>query len=454
MTFEQSFDNQGTITLSNGAMTSGVGSYEGSLVDLGTLTNDGTLMATGMESANSPHTIAATELINNGLISNTHDLSLFTPTLINDGSISIGSGTTMTITDGVSGSHTQFTNHGDIVGGNGAMGGYLDVTDAVFVSDGVIKFGDATDAGTLHVTGDMTLLGSSHMVFDVNAGGVGSTFCDQFQFSGGTLTLGGELDLSVHNAPNIGESFSAISLTVGGNTSTVMTGEFTAMHGLDGGSGSTWLLDPTWNANGLSFTVESAANLGSNATYSTSMTGGTYGSVSEYVVGGGSNEIVHLGGGNDVYIGHGGYNQIGVTDLNFHFLDGGAGGGNELMWENQGSGSTAKVFDVSKIVANALQHFDVLNLSNASSDSGNAVLDLAHVLTMTNGTSAVTGTTNSLVVIGGNNSSVSFNDSGWHQDGQVNLTVDNHQDSYTQYSNTNANGTTAHVLIDSHTHVH
>ena len=47
----------------------------------------------------------------------------------------------------------------------------------------------------------------------------------------------------------------------------------------------------------------------------------------------------------------------------------------------------------------------------------------------------------------------SFADSGWHADAQVNVSVDGHHDSYTQYSNTSSNGTTAHVLVDSRTHV-
>ena len=65
---------------------------------------------------------------------------------------------------------------------------------------------------------------------------------------------------------------------------------------------------------------------------------------------------------------------------------------------------------------------------------------------MTNGTNTLTGDTNTLVVIGGVNSQVTFEDANWTQGPTENLTVDGHQDSYTQYSNGNV-----HVLLDSHT---
>jgi hypothetical protein len=65
---------------------------------------------------------------------------------------------------------------------------------------------------------------------------------------------------------------------------------------------------------------------------------------------------------------------------------------------------------------------------------------------MLNGTNAVTGTANALVVIGASN--VSMADGGWQATGNAELTVNGQHDSYTQYSN----GDT-HVYVQSHTHV-
>ena len=169
-------------------------------------------------------------------------------------------------------------------------------------------------------------------------------------------------------------------------------------------------------------------------------------------IGTGSNEVVHLGGGADVFIGHGGNNYVGVggssygSGTTFHFLDGGSGGNNQLVWE--GSSNTNSTFDMTQLQANALQNFDVLNLANSNTG---AKLDLAHIMSMTNGANSVTGTANTLVIIGSGGSSsnsVSFADSGWHQDGQANLSVNGQQDSYTQYSNGDA-----HVLVENNVHV-
>ena len=193
----------------------------------------------------------------------------------------------------------------------------------------------------------------------------------------------------------------------------------------------------------LTVTGHAATVLGSN-TYFSETTANT----ASYVIGNtGGNDEVHLGNGADVFVGKGGSNSVGVSGTDFHFLDGGVGGNNQLVWE----GASTSNLDFTKLQINAIQNFDVLKLN--SSTNNDVVLDLAHLLPMTNGTNAVTGTNHTLVVIGGDQASyshVSFADSGWHEDGKVDLTVNNQHDSYTQYSS--ANGS-VHVLVDSHTGV-
>jgi hypothetical protein len=268
------------------------------------------------------------------------------------------------------------------------------------------------------VTGSLTLHDSSHLVLDYWSGGF-----DRLNVSG-SLTLDGTLDIYSHATP--GGSATLMTWGSGG-----LSGAFEVIHGIDSGSG--WIWDPTLGSTSLSVTAHAATTVNGNGVYNG-------GAAADYVIGYGANEEVHLGGGADVYAGHGSYNTIGVSDMNFHFLDGGAGGGNTLLWENH----SGQAFDLSSLWNNAVQNFDVLDLSQASNN--NAVLDLAHLQSMVNGTNAVTGTGNALVVIGG--SSVTLAGSGWQTGGTAELTVNGQHDSYTQYSN----GDT-HVYVENHTHV-
>lgn len=144
-----------------------------------------------------------------------------------------------------------------------------------------------------------------------------------------------------------------------------------------------------------------------------------------------------------MFYGKGGSNIVGIGDDDFHFINGGSGGNNQLWWEGT---DFNKAFDMTQLQTNALQKFDVLDLSHAS--NGSAILDLAHILSMTDGVNAVTGKAHELVVIGADNGSVSFADQGWQATGQVDLVVNGQQDSYTQYSKNDTS-----VLVSSDTHV-
>ncbi|WP_170958806.1 LamG-like jellyroll fold domain-containing protein [Magnetospirillum sp. 15-1] len=405
LTLAHALDNLGRIEMSGGGDFGGT-----SLIVDGVLTNHGSMVIGG---SNDADTITATSFDNYGVVGVSHALNLTVGTFDNHATLSLSGGNSLTVGDSGAMTHAHFDNHGKIGGSGG-----IDVVDADFVNHGYINPGDSTSAGTLNVTGGLTLANDSHVVMDF----WGSSF-DRLNVNG-VLTLDGTLDLYTHGTINT--QMSATLLTW-----TSQAGSFDVIHGIDSGTG--WIWDPTVSGNSLSVTSHSASYVNGNGYYSGS--GGT-----DYVVGYGSNEVVHLNGGADVYAGHGSYNTIGVSDLAFHFLDGGSGGGNTLQWEN----ACGQSFDLSALWKNAIQNFDVLDLSHASNN--NAVLDLAHLHSMLNGTNAVTGTTNALVVIGGSN--VTLADSGWQATGAAELTVNGQHDSYTQYSN----GDT-HVYVENHTHV-
>ena len=434
-TLLENFDNLGGVELHNGSPGETSVGWQTDLSVAGTFTNDGSLLVDGHNNAYA-HTIEATAFGNNGQMVVDHNLAVTTASFVNAGELTLGTtaaNPTLTIQDSDPTSHASFVNHGKIDGT-----GWLAVHDAVFQSDGLILPGGSGTAGTLHIDGDLTLLTGSHIKLDI---GVGGNSCDELTVGNGTLSLGGELDINWADTVSPGGTYTLLNHSNGIGD---IEGNFNLIHGMDlvvGNNG--WVLDPVFSSTGMTVSVTGATSiLDANTVYSSP------GSTNDYVIGNmGGNDTVHLGDGNDVFVGHGGNNIVGVTAQDFHYLDGGgAGAGNQLQWEASGSNP---VLDLTKLSSpNVLQNFDVLNLSTAGQGGGSAVIDLAHVMAMTMGTNAVTGTANSLVVIGGTNSQVSFADSGWHNDGHVDLTVNNQHDSYTQYSNGNT-----HVLIDSHTHI-
>ncbi|MBI3447282.1 MAG: tandem-95 repeat protein, partial [Magnetospirillum sp.] len=411
---EHAFNNLGVVELNGVDITSG----SASLMVQGALTNHGTIVSDG---ASTPgHVLAATQFDNYGLFEIDHNLTLTVPTLTNYSNLNLSSAT-LTVNDGNASTHAHFDNYGKVSGS-----GAINDLDAVITNHGYINPGASGSVGTVEIAGDMILSSDSHVVADLHWGGSGN---DLFRVDG-ALTLGGTLDLYTHQSLSNGDVASPLSWAS-------VSGAFATIHGMDAGNGFIW--DPNTSAmsTGLTLTAHSASILSGNGDYT-----GTSGT--DYVVAYGSNNVSHLGGGADVYAGHGGYNTVGISDLGFHFLDGGAGGGNVLDWETT---NTNNAFDLSALWKNAIQNFDVLDLSHAA--NGNAVLDLAHLQSMVNGVNAITGTSNALVVIGGANSQVTLADAGWKADGTTaELTVNGQHDSYTQYSNGNT-----HVLVDSHTHV-
>jgi hypothetical protein len=415
ITFQHALTNYGTLDL----RSENADAWSNIFVE-GVLTNYGTLMASGVSGAHEDGVIA-TSLSNHGVIQVNHDLGLsLVGSLDNTGRIILG-GSTLSVWSDDATSTPAFDNHGNIQGS-----GTLDVTQAAFTNHGYLSPGTTGVAGTLNIVGDMTLTDDSHIVLDICPDGVGNGDSDRISVAG-HMELDGILHFSVTARPTI--PMEVLHWTSYG-------GSFDSITGLDNASGG-WLLDPLFNSTGLTLTARDATVIGSNAFFSDT------GITANYVIGSGSNEIVHLGGGADVFYGKGGSNIVGISDDDFHFINGGSGGNNQLWWEGT---DFNKAFDMTQLQTNALQKFDVLDLSHAS--NGSAILDLAHILSMTDGVNAVTGKAHELVVIGADNGSVSFADQGWQATGQVDLVVNGQQDSYTQYSKNDTS-----VLVSSDTHV-
>ncbi|WP_414532732.1 hypothetical protein, partial [Magnetospirillum fulvum] len=409
--FDQTLINNGTLTLSAGAGNSAALSVAPGMENYGTLLVSGD--AAGSAAIN------ADNLGNSGQMTVGQDLTVTAREFGNGGTLTVNA--TLALrddTDSAPDSHLAFTNDGLLAGT-----GTLDLSDATFTNQGYLSPGGLGTAGTLTVEGAMTLGNSSVLALDL----AGPAISDHLTVQGGALTYGGTLVFSILANPTLDTPISVISAP-----DQPIAGYFTALRGMDNG---TLVVDPLFGGHGLSVALHAATRLGSNATYDSS--GET---VNDYLIGTGINETVSLKGGADVFVGHGGGNRIGVSALDFHFIDGGAVGGNELRWD----GGSDSLFDATQIRPEALQHFDLLNLSGG----GDAVLDYAHVKAMTGGTNSYTGTGHTLLVIGGDANHVQLAGGGWEHGDSVNVTVNGHQESYTQYSNDGVR-----VLVDHNAHI-
>jgi len=409
--FDQDLANNGTLTLTAGA------GHSAALSVVSGLNNYGTLLVSGDAAGSAA--ISADRLSNSGQMTVGQDLTVTAHDFGNNGTLTVNA--TLTLRDDAAsapGSHLNFTNDGLLAGT-----GTLDLSDADFTNWGYLSPGGLGSAGRLTVEGSMTLGGTSVLALDL----AGPASSDHLTVQGGTLTYGGKLAFSILANPTLDTSISVISAP-----DQPIAGYFTTLWGMDNG---TLVVDPLFGDHGLSVALHTATRIGSNATYDSS--GET---VSDYLIGTGINETVSLKGGADVFVGHGGGNRIGVSALDFHFIDGGALGGNELRWDG-GGGS---VFDARTIRPEALQHFDLLNLSGG----GDAVLDYAHVAAMGGGANRYTGTDRTLLVIGDENNHVQLVGGGWVAGDTVTLTVNNQQQSYTQYGHDDVR-----VLVDQHAHV-
>lgn len=408
--FDQSLTNAGTLSLSAGAGKSAALSVADSLDNSGSLTVSGD--AAGSAAIN------VDSLLNHGQMMVGQDLTVTAQEFGNAGTLTVNA--TLTLRDDAASapdSHLVFANDGLLAGT-----GTLNLSDAEFTNQGYLGPGGLGSAGTLTVEGSMILGNSSVLALDI----AGPATSDHLTVQGGTLTYGGTLLFSILANPTLDTPISVISAPEPPG------GYFTTLWGMDNGS---VVVDPLFGDHGLSVALHTAARLGSNTAYDSS--GET---VNDYLIGTGINETVSLRGGADVFVGHGGGNRIGVSALDFHFIDGGALGGNELRWD----GGSDSLFDATQIRPEALQHFDLLNLSGG----GDAVLDYAHVKAMTGGTNSYTGTGHTLLVIGGDANHVQLAGGGWEHGDSVNVTVNGHQESYTQYSNDGVR-----VLVDHNAHI-
>ncbi|MBC7951948.1 MAG: FecR domain-containing protein [Rhodospirillaceae bacterium] len=162
----------------------------------------------------------------------------------------------------------------------------------------------------------------------------------------------------------------------------------------------------------------------------------TGGAGNDILTGAAGNDILHAASGGDVVYGNAGNDRIGITDTSFHTLSGGTGI-DTLVWE----GNAATTIDLTK-ASGTIQGFEAVDLSATGAQT--LVLDAQHLLSMTDGTNALTGTNDTLVIMGAGDS-VQLNGGTWTV-GATNATITpNDGHSYSVYSDSSTN---AQVYVD------
>ncbi len=332
------------------------------------LENYGTISTAHPGSASGSAFLIAAQLTNYGTVNANHDLEFnvgtSTDNHVNRGTINIASGATMAI-----GSGDTFTNDetGAITGA-----GTLDVSGAAggtMTNNGIIEAAGNDTAGTLSVIGDMINTESS--VIDIEVGnGTGDTLDVS-----GQMTMAGTLSATFLTAstPVAGDIFNAVSF--GSSAAGSYFDDITGLEG-DGAVMLDILID---EASGVTFTaVDNDLSFTSgNDTFDGS-------SVEDYVYGGDGNDDLVGGGGADVLIGGAGDDVIEVSDNAFHFVDGGEGTDTLVAYNG---------LDMSVVRNDIIDGFERLDLG-----FGALTINGDDVRSITDGTNALTGTENTLVV--------------------------------------------------------
>ena len=212
--------NTGTIQTQDtdqGGGGTGTRSIQAELDNQGTVTID---TAADINKASAAH-------LNSGLIDVNDDLivaqSGTTPTFTSSGTIDIAAGKTITVSGGT------FTND---VNGTIKGGGTLDVSGAVFISNGTLSPG--ASAGTLTVIGTFEQSKTAFIEIELEGEIAGAEY-DVLKVDG-TVTLGGTLDVSLINGftPITGNMFQIIDATA---IDAAVLGDFATIDGLDIGGG-------------------------------------------------------------------------------------------------------------------------------------------------------------------------------------------------------------------------
>lgn len=358
--------NRGTITLAEPDATNS--DIELIVGGDSNLENFGTITTSHPGGASGSTFLVAGQLINYGTLNANHDLELNSGTAtdnhVNRGTVNIATGATLVI-----GAGDTFTNDdtGTVTGA-----GSLDVSgsaDSTLTNNGIIETAGYDTAGALHIVGNM--VNSDSSVIDIE---VGNGENDTLNVSG-EITLNGTLNASFITAstPTVGDVFNVVSFG-----SSTAGSYFDDINGLEGDG--TTMLDILINeASGITFT---AVNNAIAPTVGNDTFDGT--SAADYAYGGDGNDDLVGGGGADVLIGGAGDDTIEITDNNFHFVDG--GDGTDTLTAFNG-------LDMTNVRNETIDGFERLDLG-----FGPLTLDGDDVVSITDGTNALTGTENTLVV--------------------------------------------------------
>ncbi|MBC7952953.1 MAG: FecR domain-containing protein [Rhodospirillaceae bacterium] len=245
----------------------------------------------------------------------------------------------------------------------------------------ILQVGAFNDApmdpsGTVHYADNLVLGSNSHISLDVG------TTSDHLDVDG-ALTLGGSLTIRPEGAMTDGDTYTP--LTYGS-----LHGTFESIYGLDDPLGL-GVFDPVFGANSLSLTMHDVTQLATTGADTLTGSNGT-----DYICAGGGNDAIHAGAGSDVIAGQAGDDRIGISGTSAHVLDGGTGT-DVLAWEGA-NGSTLDLTQMTGI----LQGFEAVDLSASGTQA--LVIDAQRLLAMTDPTNALTGTGNTLVVMGAGDS--------------------------------------------------
>ncbi|MGE5517943.1 MAG: LamG-like jellyroll fold domain-containing protein [Bacteroidota bacterium] len=331
------------------------------------------------------------------------DTVVFTPSSVVDGIARVGDDLSITTLDGSTQIKDQFVDHG--------------VT--MFVNHGTITPGDGTSTA-MSLGASLTLAADSHLTLDV-----GNSGSDALSI-GGTLRLGGVLEVSIHGDVTAGITYTPL-------TYDAASGSFSSIVNLDDPTGA-MLLDPLMGSTGLSLTARAVTQ---TATASNDV---LTGSGNDYLCLGSGDDTVHAGAGADAIFGQDGNDVIGISGTGFHILDGGSGI-DTLAWEGA-NGSTLDLRSVTGI----LQNIEVVTLEAAGVQT--LQLDANAIERMMGGnTNAATGQAHSLVVIG-QGDAVNLTGSAWQQTAShVEIAADPGF-SYSVYSSTASDGAAVSVYVE------
>lgn len=414
-------------TLTNAGTISESGAMTDSLTDLVSVVNSGTISSDG------GYMYVTAPVIDNaetGIISasSTGHVGLWVVgAFTNEGTIDL-SGGSLGVTDTDAHYYTQMTNTGLIEGAiSGGVNPTIYLTGASLYSNGTIEVGQGAEASAsmLTISGGNVELGTSSELI-LHAGSVGY---DQLDVVSGSLTLGGTLDVMIDSSPAFIAS-SPIPVLEG-----TLLGSFQTIEGLYDPSNETYVLDPIFSSTGLTLTRETTGgNLGFGAL--NILTG-------QYLIAGQDGETLIGSGSGDVLIGQSN-TTISIANTNFHFIDGGGGGFNKLVWQPTGTSNTT--MDLSSVLPGLVENIQEIDLSRIT--GATVTLDTAHVQAMTQPNLNSSTSVGSLYVMGLTNEHVTFTDSGWSTTGttQTVTTPDGHADSYTVY--TNSNNSHVQVLVE------